>query len=258
MRRFEGKTGVLTGGAKGIGRATTLRFLAEGGRIAVLDKEPEGSDWATALRRDAGDAGNRLAYFSAELTDEGSVAAAMAKATDALGGTVDVLVNNCGLGANPKPLETMERAEWDLYFAINITSAFLVTKQVLAGMRQRRYGRIVNLSSITGRSFAELSNIHYSSTKAALMGFTRKLAYEEGPNNIAVNAVAPGITFTDRVRLRHEASPVEMQQARDAGIPLRRPGKPEEIASAILFLASDDASYITGVVLDVNGGKLMA
>ncbi len=142
--------------------------------------------------------------------------------------------------------------------AVNVTSAFLVTRAVLPGMRARGYGRIVNLSSNAGRSASAISNVHYSTSKAAIMGFTRKLAFEEGPNGIAVNAVAPGIVYTDRVRVRYEALEAEERERRMAEVALRRPAQPEEIAAAILFLASDDASYMTGVVMDVNGGRLMA
>lgn len=256
-RRFEGRTGILTGGAKGIGRATALRFLAEGGRLAVIDREPEDGDLAAALRRDAGGAANRLLYVAADVTDEEGVAGAVATAEAGLG-PADVLINNVGFGANPRPIEEVGRAEWDGFLAINLTSAFLMTRAVLPGMRRRGYGRIVNLASIAGRSVSEISNIHYSTAKAAVLGLTRKLAYEEAGNGVAVNAVAPGTTFTDRVRLRYEALAPDEMAARLAGIPMRRAARPEEIAAAILFLASDDASYITGVALDVNGGRFMS
>ena len=191
------------------------------------------------------------------VTDEEAVAAAVLNAEGELG-PADVLVNDVGLGANPQPIEDIPRSEWDAIMAINVTSAFLVTKSVLPGMRSRGYGRIVNLSSNAGRSASPISNVHYSTSKAAIMGFTRKLAFEEGVNGIAVNAVAPGVVYTDRVRLRYEALDPTEQKRRMSEIPLRRPAQPEEIAAAILFLASDDASYMTGVVMDVNGGRLMA
>ena len=250
-RRFEGKSGIITGGAKGIGRATAIRFVAEGGRLAVIDKESEESEFAESLRVEVADGANRLLYLSADVTDEYAIANAEI-------GPADVLVNDVGFGANPRPLEDIPRAEWDSFMAVNVTSAFLVTRAVLPGMRARGYGRIVNLSSNAGRSASAISNVHYSTSKAAIMGFTRKLAFEEGPNGIAVNAVAPGIVYTDRVRVRYEALEAEERERRMAEVALRRPAQPEEIAAAILFLASDDASYMTGVVMDVNGGRLMA
>jgi NAD(P)-dependent dehydrogenase (short-subunit alcohol dehydrogenase family) len=124
-------------------------------------------------------------------------------------------------------------------------------------MRSQRDGRIVNLSSITGRSVSEVANIAYHASKAAILGFTRKLAYEEGPNGIRANAVAPGTVFTERVKARYDSLGVEARDEMLASFPLRRAARPEEIAAAILFLASDDASYVTGAVLDVNGGRFM-
>lgn len=256
-RRFDGKSGIITGGAKGIGRATALRFVAEGGRVAILDKEVAESDFAESLRRDVGDGANRLLYLATDVTDEHAVAEAVSRAEREIG-PADILVNDVGLGANPRPIEDISRDEWDEFMAINVTSAFLVTRSVLPGMRSRKYGRIVNLSSNAGRSASPISNVHYSTSKAAIMGLTRKLAFEEGVNGIAVNAVAPGVVFTDRVRLRYEALDAAERERRMADIPLGRPAQPEEIAAAILFLASDDASYMTGVVMDVNGGRLMA
>lgn len=255
--RFEGKSGILTGGAKGIGRAATLRFLAEGGTLAVIDKEPAASDFVAALRRDAGAAANRLAYIQAEATDETAVDDAVREAEAAVGPT-QILVNNVGFGANPRPIEELTLAEWNEFLSINLNSAFLFARAVVPGMRQRKYGRIVNLASIAGRSVSSMSNLHYSTAKAAILGFTRKLAYEEGPNGICVNSVAPGTVFTERVETRFKALP-EAEQARRMGeVPLGRPARPEEIAAAILFLASDDASYVTGAALDVNGGNFMS
>jgi NAD(P)-dependent dehydrogenase (short-subunit alcohol dehydrogenase family) len=255
--RFDGKTAIITGGAKGIGRATAVRFLREGGRLAVLDQEAEESDWVQGLRREVGGGDNRLAYLSTDVTDEAAVEAQTARALEILGGA-DILVNNVGLGKHPDPIEAISREEWDRYLAINVTSAFLVTRAVLPAMRVGGGGRIVNLASVAGRSASALSNLHYATSKAAIMGFTRKLAWEEGPNGIRVNAVAPGIVYTERIKARYDVLPTAERDAFVAAVPLRRLAEPEEIASVILFLASDDASYITGAVLDVNGGRLMA
>jgi len=257
MRRFDGRTGILTGGAKGIGRAASLRFLAEGGRLAVIDKEPSAGDFAEALRRDAAGNANRLCYIEAEATDEAAVAAAVETAANEVG-PPDILVNNVGFGANPRPIEDIGLEEWRTFVDINLTSAFLMTRAVLPGMRTRGQGRIVNLASVAGRSISEMSALHYSTAKAAILGFTRKLAFEEGPNGITVNAVAPGTVFTERVETRFRGLPEAEQAQRMEEIPLRRAARPEEIAAAILFLASDDASYVTGAALDVNGGRFMS
>ena len=254
--RFDGKVAIVTGGAKGIGRTTALRFLREGGKVAVLDIEKENGDWAAGLRREVGAHVARLLYIEADLVQESQVAASVDRVT-ATFGTLDILINNVGLGANPSPLESLSLEEWNRFLAINLTSGFLMTRAVLPGMRKRGSGHIVNLTSIAGRGISELSNVHYSAAKAAVIGFTRKLAFEEAPNGILVNAVAPGVVFTERIKARFDVLGAEQRDARLAAIPLRRAATPEEIAAAILFLASDDASYITGAVLDVNGGRFM-
>lgn len=256
-RRFEDKTAILTGGAKGIGREASLRYLSEGGRLAVIDQEAPDSSFVTALRADAGTDAQRLAYIQADATDETQVARAVAEAEAALG-PVDILVNNVGFGANPRPIEELSLEEWNNFLSINLTSAFLLTRAVLPGMRTRGYGRIVNLASVAGRSISEISNLHYSTAKAAVLGFTRKLAFEEAGNGITLNAVAPGTVFTDRVRTRYEALPDDEQRIRMEEIPMKRAARPDEIAAVILFLASDDASYVTGACLDVNGGRFMS
>ncbi|UFN48499.1 SDR family oxidoreductase [Roseomonas sp. OT10] len=256
-QRFADRVGVITGGAKGIGRQTVLRFLREGGTAAVMDLEAPDSEWVESLRREAGDAAGRLLYQSLDMTVETSVRSAFARVRAEVGDPT-ILVNNLGFGANPKPLEEYSLEEFNRFIAVNLTTAFLASREVLPGMRRIGDGRIVNLSSITGRSVTLISNIPYTTAKAALMGLTRKTAQEEGPNGIRVNAVAPGTTFTERVKARYDALGEEERSRRVQAYPLRRAARPEEIAAAILFLASDDASYITGVVLDVNGGQLMA
>ena len=173
-RRFEDKTAILTGGAKGIGKATALRYLSEGGRLAVIDQEAPDSSFAEALRSEAGQNSQRLAYIKADATDEADVARAVQEAEAALG-PADILVNNVGFGANPTPIETLSLAEWEQFMSINLTSAFLLTRAVVPGMRERGYGRIVNLASVAGRSISEISNLHYSTAKAAILGFTRRL-----------------------------------------------------------------------------------
>jgi 3-oxoacyl-[acyl-carrier protein] reductase len=256
-RRFAGKTGILTGGAKGIGKATSLRFLAEGGNLVVIDKEPEDGEFANALRNDAGASANRLCFIHCEATDEHQVNEAVAKANKEIG-VPHILINNVGFGGNPRPIEDLSLNEWRQFQDINLTSVFLLTRAIVPSMRAQGYGRIVNLASIAGRSISEISNLHYSTAKAAVLGFTRKLAFEEAAYGITINAVAPGTVFTERVETRYRALPEDEQKLRMEEIPMKRAARPEEIASAILFLASDDASYITGAALDVNGGRFMS
>ncbi|HEX6144271.1 MAG TPA: SDR family NAD(P)-dependent oxidoreductase, partial [Geminicoccaceae bacterium] len=251
-----GKVGIITGGARGIGRATALRFLREGGRAVVLDLEDADGPVVADLREAAGDDATRLLYIAGDATDEGEVKR-MVAAARAAAGPAQVLINNLGFGDRVVPLDQTTLATWNRFMTLNTTTTFLVTREVLPEMRAQKDGRIVNLSSITGRSISEVANVPYSASKAAVLGFTRKLAYEEGPNGIRVNAVAPGTVFTDRVRARYDDLGDAERDRLISAYPLRRVARPEEIAAAILFLASDDASYVTGAVLDVNGGRFM-
>ncbi|MEQ8395979.1 SDR family NAD(P)-dependent oxidoreductase [Thalassobaculum sp.] len=255
-QRFAGQTAIITGGAKGIGRATVRRFLSEGGKAGVVDLESVDSSWITSLREEVGPDAERLVYIAADATDEQRVAAVVAEVADRLGPPV-ILVNNLGFGSNVIPIDEISVEAWNRFMNINVTTAFMMTRAVVPHMRSQRDGRIVNLSSITGRSVSEVANIAYHASKAAILGFTRKLAYEEGPHGIRANAVAPGTVFTERVKARYDSLGVEARDEMLASFPLRRAAQPEEIAAAILFLASDDASYVTGAVLDVNGGRFM-
>jgi 3-oxoacyl-[acyl-carrier protein] reductase len=256
MDRFQGKIGVVTGGAKGIGRATAKRFVQEGGTAVVLDLETPESPWVSSLSEELGAQSARLHYHQVDLTSETQVRQVFRQICSKVGDPA-VLINNVGFGANSQPLETYSLDDFNRFIAINLTSAFLTSREVLPAMRAAKAGSIVNMSSITGRSVTLIANIPYTTSKAAIMGFTRKLSQEEGPNGIRVNAVAPGTTFTERVKARYDALGSEERDRRVHAYPLRRAAQPEEIASAILYLASDDASYITGVVLDVNGGQFM-
>ncbi|HEY0917765.1 SDR family NAD(P)-dependent oxidoreductase [Devosia sp.] len=253
-QRFKDRTAVVTGGANGIGRATVLRLLHEGASVIVLDKAGEESQPVQALRRESS-AEQRLVYCQADVTSREQIMTALEHGTGRFG-PADILVNNAGYGAPSKPIERVDRSEWDELIAVNLTSVFLVTQLVLPSMRARRFGRVVNLSSGAGRAPSPNLSLVYATAKAGLLGLTRKLAHEEAENGITVNAVAPGTIFTDRVRTRFEQNTPE-QAASLHKIPMKRPGTAEEVASSILFLASDEASYITGTVTDINGGRYM-
>lgn len=254
--RFQDQNVVITGGAKGIGKACVLRLLAEGGTAHVLDAEPETSEWVQKLRTEAGADIDRLFYQQVDLTDPQQVATAFT-AIYANTERVHALVNNVGFGTNNKPIEEFTVDEFKRFIDINLLTAFLCSKEVVPAMRRQGGGSIVNMSSVTGRSVSRIANIPYTSSKAAIMGFSRKLAQEEGEHNIRVNAIAPGTVFTERVKARYDALGDEERNRRIEAYALRRAAEPREIAAAILFLASDDASYITGAVLDVNGGQFM-
>lgn len=248
---MHGKVVLVTGAAKGIGAAVARAFAAEGGRVAALDVDAAALE---ALAAEARTGGAEVLPLRADVTRAADVGAAVAKVA-ARWGPVDILVNNAGGFAAVRPAtEDIPDDEWDFTLRLNLTSAFLCAKAVLPGMKGRRWGRIVNLSSIGGRGGAVLLSSPYAATKAAILGFTRHLALETARAGITVNAVAPGTTATERFRaLRTAADTAALVEK----VPLGRVAEPSEIAGCILFLASDAASYITGACLDVNGGVLM-
>jgi 3-oxoacyl-[acyl-carrier protein] reductase len=169
-------------------------------------------------------------------------------------GTVDILVNNAGVLRSTTPLEAIPEDEWDLVLNVNLKGVFLLTKAVLPIMRQKRYGKIVNISSSAGRSTSELGGAHYTASKAGVLGFTRHTAREYGQYGINVNSVCPGLVDTPMIR--QHASDDRLDYWRGQ-IPLGRFAQPAEEANLVLFLASDEASYITGATIDFNGGSLL-
>jgi 3-oxoacyl-[acyl-carrier protein] reductase len=249
--RFKDQVVIVTGAARGIGAATVRVFAREGARVAVLDIDAPG---AQAVADEAKQLGAEALAFKTDVT----VAAEVRQAVDTIvsrWNRVDVLVNNAGGFSVMRKTEDIPDEEWDAILRFNVTSAFLCTKAVLPLMKRQKSGRIVNLASIVGRGGAVTVTAHYAAAKAAIIGFTRQLAREVGPDGITVNAVAPGTVATERfLALR---GPEERKQMA-ASVPLRRVAEPDEIADAVLFLASDAARYINGVALDVNGGLVMA
>ncbi|RPJ10743.1 MAG: SDR family oxidoreductase, partial [Deltaproteobacteria bacterium] len=173
-------------------------------------------------------------------------------------GRLDVLVNNAGLGTPMIPVEEIPVENWDQTIALNLKSAFLCVRAAVPVMKRRGYGRIINVSSVAGRNYSRLSGPHYGTAKAGLQGFTRHMAVELGPYGVCVNAVAPSVVLTARVQAKWEGRPEEERQKILSNIPLRRLAQPEEVATVIAFLASDDASYVNGACIDVNGGSYMA
>jgi 3-oxoacyl-[acyl-carrier protein] reductase len=249
--RFTERVVMVTGAAKGIGAAIAREFAGEGARVAALDVEDAG---IKAVVAEVESRGGQALGLHADVTTAADVRAAV-DAIHARWGRVDILVNNAGGFATVRPAtEDIPDDEWDATLRLNLTSAFLCSKAVLPGMKQRRWGRIVNLSSIGGRGAALLLSSPYAATKAAILGFTRHLALETARWGITVNAVAPGTTATERFKALR--TPAETQALIDR-VPVGRVAEPAEIARCIMFLASDTASYMTGACLDVNGGVLM-
>lgn len=254
--RFANKSAIITGGAKGIGRATVLRFLREGGKATVIELEGEQTEWAISLRKEAEAMGASLVYIVGNAADEKQVAKNV-DAAIARHGVPNILINNVGNSMNTAPLDELSLDQWEAAMKTNLTTAFLMTRALLPHMRKNGGGAIVSMSSIAGTHISENAHLSYHAAKAGIVGFTHKLAYEEGPYGIRANAVAPGTTLTERVLPRYNTLSPEALKKRMDVIPLRRTAKPEEMAAVILFLASDDASYITGVTINANGGRFM-
>jgi 3-oxoacyl-[acyl-carrier protein] reductase len=251
--RFQGKTVLVTGGSKGIGRATALRLGSEGAAVAVNGRDAAAVEQVVRTIRQAG---GRAMEALADVTRTDDVAG-MTEKVIAEFGAIDILVNNAGGGTMARWLDDLDEAAWDRNLAANLKSTFLVTRALVPHMRERRRGGIVMVASIAGRYMSRLSGPDYSAAKGGMLAFMRHMAVELGPHGIRVNAVAPGPTMVERVAKKWELKGDEERRRILSTTPLGRPARPEEVAAAIVFLASDDASYITGACLDVNGGAVM-
>jgi NAD(P)-dependent dehydrogenase (short-subunit alcohol dehydrogenase family) len=263
--RFDGRVALVTGAASGIGRATALRLASEGAAVAVVDRDESGAAETVALVRAAG---GRAEAFRCDVASSAAITTTVAAIAASLG-AVDVLVNVAGIGdtAGLEGIAGISDERWNAVLAVNLSGPFYLSRAVVPAMIERGRGAIVNVSSLAGRSKSAMGGIAYSSSKAGLLGLTRHLAFDYGPRGIRVNAICPGGVDTPMLRaagVREARSDAE-QEARLARMaayqyfmPIKRISQPEEQAAAIAFLASDEASYINGVALDVNGGLFMA
>jgi 2-hydroxycyclohexanecarboxyl-CoA dehydrogenase len=247
MRGLEGKVAFVTGAASGIGRATAMRLGEEGARVAAADLNADGAAaTASAIGPDA-------VGLGLDITDLSSVEAAIAEAERQLG-SIEILVNCAGWDRVEPFLDSSEET-WDRIIDVNLKGVIRCTRSVLDGMISRRSGRIVNVSSDAGR-VGSSGEVVYSGAKAGIIGFSKGVARETARHGLRVNVVCPGPTDTPLMAATSEANP-RLGEALVKAIPLRRLAKPEEIAAAIAFLASDDASFITGQTLSVSGGLTM-
>jgi len=236
-----GKTAFVTGSTRGIGFAIAHALHKAGAKVAIVGRDRvKAEEVATKL-------GNGAAGFACDVTVGSQVEAAIAETEKALG-PIDILVNNAGLTRDNLILR-MSEEEWDAVLAANLKGAYFTIKAVTKGMMKRRSGRIINITSVVGIT-GNKGQANYAASKAGLIGLTKSVAREYASRNILVNAVAPGFIETDMT----SALPEEAKAAMLGGVSLGRPGRPEDIAGAVLFLASDLAGYITGQVLAVDGG----
>ncbi|MFN7055171.1 acetoacetyl-CoA reductase [Hyphomonas sp.] len=238
------RTALVTGGTRGIGRAISLALKAKGYNVAA---NYGGNDAAAKAFADE----TGISVFKFDVADYDAVGAGL-KEIEASVGPVDIVVNNAGI-TRDAPFHKMTRDQWREVIDVDLTSAFNVTRQVWDGMRERNFGRVINISSINGQK-GQFTQANYSAAKAGLIGFTRALAYEGAKKGITSNAVAPGYIDTEML----QAVKPEVLEGIIATIPVGRLGKAEEIASICVYLASDEAAFINGATMTVNGAQYIA
>jgi 3-oxoacyl-[acyl-carrier protein] reductase len=248
MAAFEGRTALVTGGARGIGRATAVRLAKGGARIAINYKGNQAA--ADEAKRLVEEAGSAAVIVQGDVSVEADVDRVMKEALAFGGGKIDILINNAGITRDDLLIRMTPEA-WDAVIDLNLRGAFLVTRAAMRPMMKARYGRVVNVASIAG-VVGNAGQANYAAAKAGLIGFTKVVAREMASRNVTCNAVAPGFVPTD---LTNELLD-KMKDAILPQIPLGRFGTVEDVANAIAFLVSDDASYITGQVLIVDGGMV--
>jgi len=247
MAETQGRIALVTGAAQGIGRAIALELAKAGATLALADIN-EAKLALVAAEVEA--LGGTAAAFKLDVSNQESIEAGAKAVLDRFG-KVEILVNNAGITRDALMM-TMKRSDWDLVLAINLTGPFLLTQALLRQMIKNRWGRIVNMASVVGRA-GQAGQVNYSASKAGLIGLTKSLAREVASRGITVNAVAPGYIETPMTAVLDE----KVSAAMLATIPLARRGTDLDVAQAVAFLASDAASYVTGHVLDVNGGMFM-
>jgi 3-oxoacyl-[acyl-carrier protein] reductase len=246
--RFEGKVAIITGAGRGIGKAIAERLASEGADVVICDVDKEAAERTAEEIRSKYSV--KAIAISADVANEGDVNS-MVEETIKNFGRVDFLINNAGITRDSLLLR-MSEEEWDKVIAVDLKSVFLCTRAVIRHMMRQRFGRIVNISSVIGLR-GNVGQANYASAKAGIIGFTKSAARELAGRNITVNAVAPGYIQTEMT----ERLPQEVKEEMLKQVPLGRPGLPEDVAGVVAFLCSEDASYITGEIIRVDGGMAM-
>ena len=247
MSSLEGRTALVTGASQGIGRACAIELAKAGAKVALAARNEEK---LAEVAAEIAVAGGTAKAFAIDIASEESIKAG-AKAALAHFGSIEILVNNAGITKDGLMMR-MKRADWDAVLSTNLTGTFLLTQALVSSMLKARWGRIINISSVVGET-GQAGQANYAASKAGLIGLTKSLARELASRGITANAVAPGYIETAMTAVLEDKQREQML----AHIPLARPGTDLDIAHAVRFLASDEAAYITGHVLDVNGGMYM-
>jgi NAD(P)-dependent dehydrogenase (short-subunit alcohol dehydrogenase family) len=246
--RLKDRVAIVTGAGRGIGRGIARAFAREGARVALCDVRADSVSKAAA---EIGDAGGEALAFQMDVTRQEQIQRVVGQILRRWG-RIDILVNNAGI-YEVLPFEEITEAQWDWLLAVNLKGAFLCCQAVIPAMKRQGSGRIVNIASSAGKAGGTLAGAHYSVSKAGVICLAKQLARELGPDGITVNAVAPGRIDTPMI---HAVSDEENEDF-VRRTPLGRLGRPEDVANAVLFLASDEAGFITGEIVDVNGGLLI-
>ncbi|HEB32911.1 MAG TPA: SDR family oxidoreductase [Spirochaetes bacterium] len=252
MFSLDGRVAIVTGAGskRGIGRATAISFAGQGAKVIICDIDLDGVMDVEGIIKAKG---QEALAFKTDVSSAGDIQKVV---NETLGkfGKIDILVNNAAINQPVKVID-MSEEDWDRVIAVNLTSAFLFCRAVLPSMIERKYGRIINLSSVAGKTGCiSYGGAHYCASKAGILGFSKHLVQEVSPYGITVNSITPGTIATD---IRGGLESEEKQMEISARIPCRRFGRTDEVAAAICFLASEEAGYITGEDIDINGGVYM-
>lgn len=245
---LDGKIAIITGAGQGIGRSIAVSLAKKSASVTIADIHFEN---AQKVAEEIKNTGGKAIPLKTDVSSINNIKR-MVEETVKEYGSVDILVNNAGI-LHKTPIEEITEEEWDRIMAVNLKSVFFATQQVIPYMKAKKAGRIINLSSLAGRMGGYANGVAYSASKAGIIGLTMAVARRVAEYNITVNAVAPGTTETDIIKQLSDEQIESLKQT----IPLKRLGRPENIAEVVAFLASDAAEFITGAVIDVNGGMFM-